>query len=122
MLSTRRIQTIIEIFKNSKKHKGSGDSAAAFTNNFGRQVVDDQVEEDELESRQLPVQAECGWDSAQWRALRDEITSRSSASHRGAPRSPGCDQRSCDLAKATETVTLRVSPQGVTVKLGAEAC
>ena len=91
---------------------------------FGRQVVDDQVEEDELESRATSCAADCGRDSAQWRALRDEITSRSSASHRGAPRSPGCDQRSCDLAKAAETVTLRVSPgpQGVTVKLGAEAC
>ena len=59
------------------------------------------------------------------RALRDEITSRSWASHRVAPRSPACDQRSCDLGKAAETVTLRVSrggAQGVTVKLGAEAC
>ena len=87
-------------------------------------VIDDQVDEDELESPPTSCAADCGWeDSAQWRgALRDEITSRSSASHRGAPRSPSCDQRSCDLAKATETVTLRVSPQGVTVKLGAEAC
>ena len=44
--------------------------------------------------------------------------------HTAAHHAPACDQRSCDLAKDTETVTLRVSraPRGVTAKLGAEAC
>ena len=73
---------------------------------------------------QLPVQTEYGCEVLPWRALLHQmITSRSWAEQRDAPRDQPSVTRSCDLAKATETVTLRVSqePQGVTVKLGAEA-
>ena len=56
---------------------------------------------------------------------RDHQSELGFTPRRTSHRPPACDQRSCDLAKDTETVTLRVSraPRGVTtVKLGAEAC